>query len=346
MAVLAVGVAGCGPRLPGVVAEGERVAIGIENPDAEVCAGTLAAFDSHVAYVESELGIAVPRGELLEVHVVSDPSPWCADSVACYLGGWVDGTVISSAWARPVWHELVHHVVARSDVGMTDRFLSEGLASALGDDWCPPAPVLEWDRPSLRELFAQETVPYEHYPVGARFVDFVRRRHGTEALVGLARCLERGDPLPIVARCVDAMLGEDLDALTEEFRSARVDRHANPALCRGEAIEFRGGRLEVDTSLACEDPTTVDTFEVPGGRETALLVDVPAPGMYRIALSADGDVDLTAEPCFCPAGLEPLRLQPTGEEIFFAEGGVHRLALRTDDPATSWVSLKLVADRG
>ena len=344
--MLAVGVAGCGPRLPGVVAEGERVAIGIEDADAQVCAGTLAAFDEHVAYIEQELGISVPRGELLEVHVVSDPSPWCADSVACYLGGWVDGTVISSEWSRPVWHELVHHVVARSDVGMTDRFLSEGLASALGDDWCPPAPVLDWHRPSLRELFAQETVPYEHYPVGARFVEFVRRRHGTAALVSLARCLERGDPMAIVARCMDATLGADLDELTEAFRDARVERHANPALCRGEALPFHRGRMTTEIGLSCDEPGTIDTFEVPGGRESAVLVDVPAPGMYRVALVADGDVDLEAEPCFCPAGLEPLRLQPVGDEIFFAEGGVHRVVLRTDDPATTYAALELVAFRG
>lgn len=339
--MLAAQVVGCSPRLPDVTAEGKRVAVGTQDENAQICAGTLAAFDEHVEFIEDELGIEVGNGRRLQVHVVTDPEPWCDESVACYLGGWVDGTIVSSAWARPVWHELVHHVVARSDVGMTDRFLSEGLASALGDDWCPPAPVLDWDRPSLRELFGRESVLYEHYPVGARFVEFVRQRYGTEALMGLARCLERGDPLAVVARCIDATLHTGIDELTEAFVDAPIARHANPALCRGPAESFDHGHFVTDVSLGCAALTTINTFDVADGRETSVLVDVPQPGMYRVALEGDGDVDLEVEPCFCPAGLEPLRFAPNGEELFFAEAGVHRIALRTDDSATTRATLAL-----
>jgi hypothetical protein len=332
---------GCGPGLPRTQAEGERVAVGTQDESVRICAGTLAAFDQHVAFVENELQIAVSGRDPLRVHVVADPSPWCDESIACYIGGWVDGTVVSSTWARPVWHELVHHVVARSDVGMTDRFLSEGLASALGDDWCPPAPVLDWERPALRVLFGRDVVPYEHYPVGARFVEFVRHRHGTPALVELARCVQRGDRLPKIGECVEAALGTDLDMLTDAFRVAPVERHANPALCRGPIETMTTDAIVLHAELGCDAATTLNTFEDPEGRETWQLVDVPDPGMYRVAHDADGDVDIEVEPCFCPAGLEPLRFAPSGSALFFAEAGVHRIVLRTIDPAATQATLHL-----
>jgi hypothetical protein len=325
--------------LPEIAETGRRVAVGTESP-VKMCAGTLVAFDAHVDFVESELGLAERPSDPLEVYIVDDPGPWCDESVACYLGGWVDASVVPSSWARPVWHELVHQVVARSEVGMTDRFLSEGLASALGDDWCPPAPALDWKRAPLAALFAREKVEYDHYPVGARFVDFIRERYGTTALVDFARCVERGDPLEDIDRCAVGVLGDDLDGLSRVFEVADVGMHANPALCSGDATPVGAG-LTLHTTLDCDAPGTTNTFDGPDARSTAYLVEIDEPGMFALQWSRPDDVSVEVEPCFCPAGLQPLRSQPDRGRLFFAEPGVHRLVLATDDPDVGDVELSL-----
>src|SRR5690606_12070445 len=120
------------PHLPELEAQGLRVSVGVQA-DVELCAGTLRAWDQHVGFVEAELGIARDPAKRIEVYVVEDTAPWCDDVMACYIGGWVDASFVPTYAPKAIWHELVHHVVSGSDLGMTDRFLSEGLAGALGD---------------------------------------------------------------------------------------------------------------------------------------------------------------------------------------------------------------------
>ena len=299
--------------------------------------------ERHASFVSSELGLADDDADPMEVYVVDDPEPWCEDSIACYLGGWVDATIVSSRFSRPVWHELAHHVVARSDIGMTDRFLSEGIAGALGDDWCPLAPNLDWPRPALTDVLGRDDVEGDHYPVGARFVEFVRTEYGTEALTDLARCMRRGDDLDQVRSCVARGLGVSLTELSERFAVARVPTHANPALCSGDAWPLRDGALRLDVTLSCAASTTVNTFEGPDARRTQVMVEVDRPGGRALTWSAEGDVEVEIEPCFCPQGLVPLRQTPEHGQVFFAEPGAYRVVLRTSDPDVETVALELGA---
>ncbi len=297
--------------------------------------------ERHASFVTAELGLDDDDDDPMEVYIVDDPGPWCEDSIACYLGGWVDATIVSSRFSRPVWHELVHHVVARSDIGMTDRFLSEGLAGALGDDWCPLAPTLDWPRPPLAEVLGRDDVEGDHYPVGARFVEFIRAEFGTAALTDLARCMRRGDDLDEVRICVAAGLGVTLDELSDRFSEATVPMRANPALCSGDAWPLRDGALTLDVTLSCAAPTTVNTFEGPDARRTQVMVEVERAGTRALSWTADGEVEVEIEPCFCPQGLAPLRQTPEDEEVFFAEPGAYRVVLRTSDPAVETVVVKL-----
>ena len=216
-------------------AYGRRVAVGVET-DVDLCAGTLRSFDAHVAFVEEELGVVRPPDDTLELFVVEDTAQWCKEVEACYIGGWVDATFVPSKGARSVWHEIVHHVVAGSSVGMTDRFLSEGLASALGDDWCPPSADLVWPRAPLRDLLGRREVRYEHYPRAAQFVDFVRDRYGADTLRDLIRCVDREDPLRIVERCFQRTFGKGINEVDAEFSRHPPDNHESLALCGGQCV--------------------------------------------------------------------------------------------------------------
>jgi hypothetical protein len=331
-----LGLTGCQAPLPELDAYGERVAVGVQA-DVELCAGTLRAWDQHVGFVEAELGIARDPKDLIEVYVVGDASPWCEDVMACYIGGWVDASFVPSYAPRAIWHELVHHVVSGSELGMTDRFLSEGVAGSLGDSWCPTPGDPPWPHPSLSRLLAQDDVAYEHYPRAAQFVDFLRREHGTPALVQLVDCIDRGDPLPEVEDCIQRSLQTDLQAVDLRFDTVTPALHANPALCAGTTEPWDGERWRFATSLACEDPDVVNTFRSRHGRENAVLVDIERPGLYAVELWADGEASLEIEPCFCAQQDPSLLHSPGSGTVWVGEPGRYRFGFRTADPATSRV---------
>jgi hypothetical protein len=335
-----LGLVGCQPPPPELDARGVRVAVGVQA-DVDLCAGTLRAWDRHVGFVEAELGVARDPEDLIEVYVVGDAAPWCQDVMACYIGGWVDASFVPSHAPRAVWHELVHHVVSGSDLGMTDRFLSEGLAGSLGDSWCPTPGTSPWPRPPLARLLAREDVAYEHYPRAAQFVDFLRHEHGTPALVDLIDCIDRGDPLPIVERCIEQALHTDLQTVGSRFDAATPSLHANPAMCSGSPTPWDGDRWRFATSLACEDPEVINTFRSPHGRETATLVDIERAGFYAVDLWADGEASLEIEPCFCARQDPSLVRSPGASTVWVSEPGRYRFGLRTADPATSHVRVEV-----
>lgn len=340
-----VGLGGCQPSLPDLDAQGQRVAVGVQA-DVELCAGTLRAWDRHVGFVEAELGIARDPQDLIEVYVVGDASPWCDDVMACYIGGWVDASFVPSYAPRAIWHELVHHVVSGSDLGMTDRFLSEGLAGSLGDSWCPTPGADPWPRPPLATLLAQDDVAYEHYPRAAQFVDFLRRDHGTQALVELVDCIDRGDPLTVVEECIERSLHTELPTVDLRFDASTPALHANPAVCAGRPEPWEGDRWRFAAALACEDPDVVNTFRSRHGREHAVLVDIPRPGLYAVDLWADGEASLEIEPCFCTRTDPSLLHSPGSGAVWVGEPGRYRFGFRTADPATSRVRVEVwpVAD--
>lgn len=342
-ALLAVGLGlGCQPRLPDVEAYGQRVAVGTET-GVELCAGTLKAFDEHVEFVEEELGVVRPEEDTLEVFVVEDTASWCRDVEACYIGGWVDATFVPADAAGSVWHELVHQVIAGSDVGMTDRFLSEGLASAFGDDWCPPVAGSQWPQTPLPDLLGQGDVAFRDYPRGAAFVDFVRTSYGADALVDLALCVRRGDPIEKVEDCFDRVFERGIARVGQEFELAAPPYHPNPALCRGPVERWRGDRWIRDVGLACDDGGVVNTFEDTHGREVATLVEIPEPGWYSLSVEGDGEAEVDLEPCFCST--TGGGLYESEGSVWIGEPGTHRVFVTTSDPSATHARVVLAMQR-
>ncbi len=308
--------------------------------EVELCAGTLRAWDQHVASVETKLGIARDPDDKLEVYIVEDAAPWCKDVMACYIGGWVDATFVPAYASRAVWHELVHHVVSGSDLGMTDRFFSEGLAGALGDSWCPP-PGASWPAPPLRSLVAQPDVAYEHYARAAQFVDYVQQEHGTAALVRLVDCVERGAPTARVEACVEQIFGRSLDGLGRRFDADTPELHGNPALCEGEPLPWHGQEWSYEAALSCGDPEVINTFTSKHGRETSALVELPRAGRYAVVLTTDGEAALEIEPCFCPGSDGGLLYDPETSTVWVGEPGRYRMVFRTADPRASRLRVDL-----
>ena len=339
LAVCLTGVIGCQPPLPELEAEGERVVVGVQG-DIELCAGTLRAWDDHVEYVESTLGITRDPGDRIEVYVVDDTEPWCQDVMACYIGGWADATFVPTYAPHAIWHELVHHVVSGSDVGMTDRFLSEGLAGSLGDSWCPP-PGQQWPEPPLAALLARDDIAYEHYPRAAQFVDWIRQERGNDALVELVRCVDRGDPFDETQACVEKALGDDIDSIGGLFAEHAPAPHGNPALCRGDAIPWEGETWHFQAPLSCDDPSVVDGFRSRHDRHTSVLIDIAQSGNYRVDMHGDGDAALEIEPCFCQGTDTGLLHAPGSNDFWVGEPGRYRIGFRTADPATSQLNVSI-----
>lgn len=330
---------GCQPPLPELEAEGDRVVVGVQ-PDIELCAGTLRSWDRHVASIEARLGIARDPDERLEVYVVEETEPWCDDVMACYIGGWADATFVPTYAPHAIWHELVHHVVSGSELGMTDRFLSEGLAGAFGDSWCPP-PGAQWPTPPLRALIARNDIAYEHYPRAAQFVDWIHQEHGTAALMELVGCMERGAPLSDAEACLQQVLGTGVDGAGDLFDEAAPAPHGNPALCEGELVPWQDEDWRLDAVLACEDPAVTNGFRSRYDRSTAVLLDLPQAGNYAVSLHGDGNASLELEPCFCMGSDGGLLHASDGRSFWVGEPGRYRLVVRTDDPATSRVHVEL-----
>lgn len=277
-----------------------------------------------------------PPDDTLELFIVEDTAQWCKEVEACYIGGWVDATFVPAAGARSVWHEIVHHVVAGSSVGMTDRFLSEGLASALGDDWCPPSSDLVWPQAPLRDLLGRPEVRYENYPRAAQFVDFVRNRYGAETLLELIHCVDREDPLPLVERCFQRTFGKGIGEVDIEFSRHPPRNHESLALCGGPVEHWDAHRTwHHAVSLSCDSPATVNTFEHVHGREVTTLLEVPRAGWYEVEVSADGDATVAVEPCFCPQRPGALLGSTRSGMLWVGETGTHRVSIRTDDPGAT-----------
>lgn len=325
------------PSPPQLEAKGQRVHTGTEGP-VELCAGTLRAWDDHVAFVEQQLEIYRDPDDPLEVYMVADATPWCEEVMACYIGGFTDATFVPRYAPQAVWHELVHHVVSGSNLGLTDRFLSEGVAGALGDNWCP-APGQKWPQPPLVTMFARDDIEYEHYPRAAQFVDWVRQEHGTAALVQLIECIDRGDPLSEVDACMVRVLGEDLVAVSDHFDEAAPPFHANPAVCGGEALAPRGERWAFDVTLDCSNPAVRNGFRSPHDRLVDVLIDIPKSGNYEVRLRGEGEATVELEPCFCLTTDEGLLHVPGEDAFWVGEAGRYRLTVRTDDPTTSQISV-------
>ncbi|MCA9655725.1 MAG: hypothetical protein H6712_09525 [Myxococcales bacterium] len=330
---------GCQPPLPELEAEGERVVVGVQG-DVELCAGTLRAWDQHVVSVETQLGIARDPDDRLEVYVVDQTEPWCQDVMACYIGGWADATFVPAYAPHAIWHELVHHVVSGSELGMTDRFLSEGLAGSLGDNWCPP-PGAEWPTPPLRTLVARNDLAYEHYPRAAQLVDWIRQEHGTPTLVALVECMERGQPFAEAQRCFEQVLGADVDAVSDLLDEVAPPLHANPTVCDGPAEPWAGDTWSLDAVLACEDPSVSNGFRSRHDRKTSIRLDLPRAGNYAVVIQGDGDATIELEPCFCMGSDGGLLHASDGRSFWVGEPGRYRLVVRTDDPATSRVHVEL-----
>jgi len=326
--------------MPELGAAGRRVTVGVQA-EVELCAGTLRAWDDHVDFVEAQLGITRDPSLPIEVFVVADTEPWCDDVMACYIGGWVDATFVPTYEPRAIWHELAHHVASGSDLGMTDRFLSEGMASSMGDDWCP-APGTRWPTPPLWRLLARDDVRYEDYPRAAQFVEFVRQQYGEDALVDLVDCIERGDPLPAIDRCMRRTLDEGLDAVDRRFAADPPPHHPNPALCRGPVTPWHDDETwSFEAKLACEDPAVLNTFRSPHGRETSALLEITEPGRYAVALHADGEATVEIEPCFCPTDDASLDHDPESGSVWLGEPGRYRVVFQTSAPSTSRLAVEL-----
>src|SRR5262245_43433712 len=171
-------------EVPAVAYETEHfeVAPDFDHP---ICAGTLAHFEAHLEFVESELARSIPFGERIRFYwITEDLDSWCSERAAgCYY----PGTRAIIANGASVTHEIVHAVLNAE--AQTNYCLEEAIAELYSGVGAYQYPGFE-DRPSPGELLWLSPSDYRFgeldYAVAGHFMSYVEAQFGTGSTRALA----------------------------------------------------------------------------------------------------------------------------------------------------------------
>jgi hypothetical protein len=240
---------------------GENVTVyGYGVSEADACAGSFDALDTHVAAVRDFLWVDGPQ------HYVyrwfsdaywSDLSPCSSDAFACTSSG--------EALSRnlPDMHEAVHMVTYSIGSDGCPSVLDEGLARYLG----APNPR-EWD-PSEGDIRSHLTaeqiaVDMETHALAGHFVSFLVERYGAGSIVMLCNALPQETTIVDWELAVGRYLGKTLDALIAEYESYPVcttqEYRARLWECAGDPdFTFSGEHDEFVIESGCFDSRAMNS---------------------------------------------------------------------------------------
>jgi len=208
--------AACGDSTELIIVEGERIDVH-HMPEFQLCGGTVEAYDRGVEFIAEQLGL--------------DP-----DSLPHLTYVWLDGTTFDDperagrAWrdkaeaiAPFLMHEVVHMISHQEKVN-ANTFLTEGLATAFEES------LWEFEPIDPRPYFGARygTSPPIDYEVAGRFVAYLLSRYGPERLWELNRDLRYLSTEGRFYRRFEAVYGEELDAVVEEYLKGECPEDALP----------------------------------------------------------------------------------------------------------------------
>lgn len=258
--------------------------------DHPICAGTLAHFEDHLAFVESALARSVPFGERIRFYWISEGlDSWCSERA---LGCYYPGTRVIVGTGESASHEIVHAVLNAD--AQTNYFLEEALAELFSGVGAHHRPALD-QRPSPSELLWLSPTDYHFgeldYAVAAHFMAYVYRKYGTGSTRGIAEVVVTGAGPPELEQVFERYTGVDFDAIEADYE-ARASAFY-PGL-REQDIERIRGRQFVDVSLRCDRDTTFGPLpdNSPGMYRT-LRLELAQPQVVDIDLRAPADVRVT-----------------------------------------------------
>jgi hypothetical protein len=270
--------------LPPVIREGERVVLGTDI-DVDVCAGTVALLDAHVASVEATLGVPRRPGKI-PVYVFGndeDVKKRCSRAhEGCFIPheGGGPASIVSAGNYEAVYHEIVHDICQNSQIGRPPDFLTEAIAFALAasDTFAFRAEgcfVVSESERSLDELFdrfdRKEWDGHDGLRVG-RFILHLLNTYGPRKLVAWAGRLQADDGPQDMRRSFKQAYGRSLDkewAVQDDSALPRVSH----ACLLAPKLAWRDGRAEHDFTTGCDDSTVETLFDAPGYRRSRVVIE-------------------------------------------------------------------------
>lgn len=293
---------GCAPQeldVPGIVAIGDRVAVGTDI-QVDVCAGTLRKLDAHVSVVEEALGLP-ELDERIPVYVIGDAAR--ADRLCrnpgrgCYIPKERGGPAVvigPDDFERNVYHELAHAVHYRSRIGRPPDFLAEGIATAFGSeggDLIDDVPLH-----TLLARFDEGTYEFSDALQVARFLRYLLNDHEPKQLVDWAARLNWRDEAGAIEVAFQQTFGATLGS--EWARFAGGEPFPGLARCLAPLVAWRSEHLwRLDVANDCTSPNVQTNFEQPSSPLTEVLVDIPERDDYFVDLPIGDAAEVSYVAC-------------------------------------------------
>jgi hypothetical protein len=289
----------CAPDLPPIEYETEHLRIATES-DAPVCQGSLDWLESHVVWVEGELGLELSAP--VEVYFYEDlVESQCADRDGKASGCYGDGLIFTDWTSVP--HELVHAVAAEADDA--DEFFAEGTATAFSENWSEFGD----QAPSLGVGLDAEDIDYN---AAAHFVRWLYERDGAGPLTDMLDESSSVRGPSHAEKAFEKAYGQSLLDADIEFYDEAPQRYPTQRQCDQPSLEWDGDRAEADIELDCSASDTRGS----GALFAARTFDIPADGHYVLELESPATALVrTCQDTILPLGAPapPMPALPVGE---------------------------------
>jgi hypothetical protein len=267
--ILGLALLGCAlacTEIPAVAYETEHFEIAPDF-DHPICAGTLAHFEAHLGFVESELARSIPFGERIRFYwITEDLDSWCSRRASgCYY----PGTRVIVGDGGSVSHEIVHAVLNAE--AQTNYFLEEAIAELYSGVGAYQYSGFE-DRPTPGELIWLSPSDYAFgeldYAVAGHFMAYIEAEFGSSSTRALASVVVSAAGPPELEQAFERFTGVSFEQLEQDY--AEHGRRFYRGLHELDIEPITDDRW-MDVSLRCDSAQTFGP----------LPDDAATPGMYR-----------------------------------------------------------------
>ena len=316
--------------------------------DAQICAGTLRAWDRHVVDVAQGLGYS---GEIerISVALVSNPSEYCEGPMA------VSGCakpMLALGVPRSILHEMAHVVQIQ-----IDGYVNPGLGEGFAEYWSGFGGKLS--KVNISDNIAADLAWSVDYSSMRHFIGWMYSTYGVEAV---AQVFEDSDPEGSSAE----RFAQLREALGASWRSIQFDFWSDAPLYdpgQVECDEIAGTvdltePLVLEVPLACERPDTYGPMPVRANQGKKLggirVIEVAEAGSY-VAQVDQGTLALL--PCeSVDSPLSALRwgrldntrrigFESSSREVFDLDEGRYRVWVLAEDYEPVTISFALYGNR-
>lgn len=335
LACALAGGSACGVDEEGLAVEtGERITVRYDA-SFQLCAGTLRNYDRWIEASAEQLGLDPDALAPMTFNWPADERYREVSGRHEDKGGWAYG---DEAFARsPLLRHEVGHMLAANVATRSNRFLEEGLATALDHT------LLRLDPSADPRRYL--TIDYDdlNYAAAGAFVTFLLSRFGPDPFWELYRDVGRGASEACLRRRFARIYGRELDDIVDAYLSGDTrpeDRPLPPASCLGDEIPWAQGDLWVYArTIACEDDDVVGGLGQLDELELSVTFVIAEPGEHSIHAATQRITPLLRS-CDGPPWLTSERLLT--DEPVFLEAGRHsiRFVGRASAPGLAAVAIQ------